>query len=739
MLKKYSANAINYFFCLKLPVVIAMLAVIWLLFSASKVDNVINPNDTEPVSRSLSESVGEIESANHNNSSNIIIPTPVWAIGFAPEQPFHVVALAYPVELYPNQPNSPTTKNGVEFVAARKRSTSIPGIKILVRLIRYLSQRSSGEGDKAGQAPTSEIKKELEDKKVLEQVINTGWRGTGWYMSPIKLGLYIFIFFFWAFSASWMNGDMERLENPSRTLYNTGYMALYVFIGTGIMFIPIFWVAFPMIFLISFVPISIYVVNRNAVVPPHEQVLTPEHIKFVFAQWLKMIGVKVKVKKRTYEAGPPIEFEASGKGVDAKTLTGRLIIARNAAGYNELRQQVCDAIMNEATSLMIEFTADKTLIKHLVDGVWLELPPFPRGQDKNKVKDRFDEMLEAVKILVGAAPDNRRARQEGSFVALIGSYYAKKKTRYEVKFLSQGTQAGESALLMFTAAKVPFKTIAALGVRPDLEQKILGLMNGRQGLIVVSAPPASGLRSSIDVFSRVCDRFTRDVVNIEDAINPSEEIENISMVRYDSSKGESPLDVLPNVLFKEPTAVIVRDMTALPTLELCCKDIANGRLFITMIRSKDVVEAILKLLATNITPQSFLQPLTAVMGQRLVRKLCPDCKEPYRPSPQLLQQLGLNPANVQQLFRTRTPLPEAEEKKRGICQTCNGIGYHKRTVLLEMIEMNDSIRGFIISNPNHAAIKQFLQKSGHRGILQEGIGLVVRGETTVEELSRVLK
>ncbi|MDR1485655.1 MAG: Flp pilus assembly complex ATPase component TadA [Planctomycetaceae bacterium] len=717
-LKKYTANIINYIFSIGLPVIIAILAVTLLLFAVSEIDNTDKLTNIEPATKNLSESINQTDGVD-SGDLNIVTKNPP------------VPNLISPV---------PTTTNPeVNIISARRRSTSLPVIKIIVRLARYMSNRHGGEGDKAGVVPVTEIKKELEDAKTLERAISTGWRGTGWYMSPIKLSLYIFLFFVWAFSASWMNGDMERQNNEKRTLYNTGYVTLYVVIGTAVLFIPVFWVSFPITFLICFVPISVYVVKRNAVVPPHEQVLTPEHLQFVFAQCLKSIGVKIKVKKRTYEAGPQIEFEASGKDLDQKTLKGRLLIARNISGYNEFRQQVYDAITNEAASMMFDFSADKTVIKHLIDGVWLELPPFPRNQEKNKTKDRFDEMLEAAKILVGAAPENRRTKQEGSFIALVGSMYAKKKTRYDIKFISQGTQTGEAVVLTFTATKVPFKTIASLGVKPEIEQKIIGYLNAKKGLLVVSAPPANGLRSSMDVFSRVSDRFTRDVVNVEDVITPSEEIENILMARYDSSKGESPVDLLPNILFKEPNAVIVRDMTALPTLELCCKDTANGRLFITMIRSKDSVEAVLKFLSTKITPQSFLQPLNAVICQRLVRKLCPDCKEPYKPAPQLLQQLGLNPAQVQQLYRTRTPLPEAEERKRGICQTCNGIGYRGRTVLLEILEMNDPIRGFIISNPNYAAIKQFIQKSGQRSFLHEGIELLVNGVTTVEELSRVLK
>ncbi|MDR2344754.1 MAG: Flp pilus assembly complex ATPase component TadA [Planctomycetaceae bacterium] len=717
-LKKYFTNTVNCILSFKLPIIIAILASAWLLLSTNDADNTDKSNSLNPSFKNLPDSASTIDNS-QRSGINIVTNDPITS------------NLSRSI--------SPTVQGEIT-VAARRRSTSLTGIKYIVRFTRYLSQRYSGENDKAGQVPTSEIKKELEEKQCLENAINRGWRDSGWYMSPIKLGLYIFLFLFWTFSASWMNSDMERLDNQKRTLYNTGYMLLYVIICTALLFVPIFWVAFPLTFLICFVPITVYVVKRNAQVPPHEQVLTPEHLQFLFAQCLKMIGVKIKVKKRIYEVGPKIEFEATGKDIDPKILKGRLVIARNASGYNELRQHVYDAITNEATSLMFDFSSTKTVIKHLIDGVWFELPAFPRNQDKNKSKDKFDEMLEAAKLLVGANPEMRRNRQEGSFRALVGSMYAKKKVRYDINFVSQGTQTGEAALLQITAAKVPFQTIAALGVRPEVEQKIIEYLNSKQGLIIVSAPPANGLRSSVDVFSRVCDRFTRDVVNIEDAVTPSEEIENIIMVRYDSAKGESPIDVLPNVLFKEPNAVFVRDMTALPTLELCCKDITtNGRLFLTMIRAKDSVEAILRLLTTKITPQNLLQPLSVVICQKLIRKLCPSCKEPYKPSPQLMQQLGLNPNQVQQLFRTRTPLPEPEEKKRGICQTCNGIGYHGRTALFEIIEMNDSIRGFIISNPDYNAIKQFIQKSGQRSFMHEGIGLVVQGITTVEELSRVTR
>lgn len=587
----------------------------------------------------------------------------------------------------------------------------------------------SSAGEPASQSPTAKPSTGGSD------LLQRGWWGPGGYISPTKLGLYILVFFIWVFCASWMNSDMERLENKQREACNLGYVAAYMILGIGMMFIPIFIAVFPLVCLVVVIPPIVYVVQRNKALPPHERVLTGEHLFYLFATTMNKLGMKIKVAPRlSYEQGSPIQLEASGKNIDANVLKGRLILARNSPGYNEFRENLYDAISSDAAAMMFDFTPERTAIRHQVDGVWLDLVPIPRVIEKGKTKDKMEEMLESAKMLVGVNPADRRSRQGGSFTAIV-----RKKHRYGVDFLSQGTKTGEAAMIQFTAQKVPFQTMESLGMRPDTIDKVLAQLNSKRGIFLVAAPPANGLRSSMDVFSRSCDRFTRDVVNVEDVMSESEKIENIVYASYDSSKGETPMTVLPDAIFKEPGALIVRDMSALNTVEYCCEEVDHDRLFITMVRAKDGIEAIFRLLATKIQPQTFLTRLNGVVCQRLVRKLCPDCKEPYQPAPQLLQQLGLRPDQVKEFYRTRTPLPEAEERKRGICPNCNGIGYRGRTALFELIEMNDTIREIILSNPNPAAIRQQLAKQGQPGFLYEGIHLLLKGETTVEEFSRIMK
>jgi type II secretory ATPase GspE/PulE/Tfp pilus assembly ATPase PilB-like protein len=592
-------------------------------------------------------------------------------------------------------------------------------------------------------APARETDKD-KLKKIFDDLFDKGgWWGPGGYFSPIKLSLYIVIFLIWTASASWINSDQERLRKENREVFNLVYFLLYGVAGTGIFFIPIFWLAFSLTVLICFVPSLVYVVIRNQGLPPGEQVLTSEHLWFLFATAMGKVGIKIQHGQRlAYLGGSPIEFEPLGKGVDPQKLQARQVLARNTAGYNLLRDNIYDAVQSRATAIMFDFSPEQTKIRHQVDGTWLDLMPVPRTLGRSKEKDIYEEMLEATKKLVGSNHEDRRSKQAGKFKAIIGK--AKKKSSqkmYEIDFMSQGTPTGEAAMFLLQAQIVPYKTLEEIGVRAEMKPKMLEQINGQKGIVIVSAPPTHGLRSTMSVFACVCDRFTRDVANIEDVNGASEAVENIIPGLYDSAKGETPMKTLPDLLFRAVAVLFVKDMSAPETVKTCCEALAHDdRLFITMLRAKDGVETLQRFLSVKFPAQQIVPHLNSVICQRLIRVLCPECKEPYTPDPKVLQQLRLNPSQVHQLFRKRTPLPiPHEEAKRGVCQKCHGVGFFGRTALFEMLTISDAVKALLLSNADPAAIRQQFNKEGQQTFLHEGIRLLVKGDTTVEELSRVLK
>jgi type II secretory ATPase GspE/PulE/Tfp pilus assembly ATPase PilB-like protein len=306
--------------------------------------------------------------------------------------------------------------------------------------------------------------------------------------------------------------------------------------------------------------------------------------------------------------------------------------------------------------------------------------------------------------------------------------------------MSQGTKTGEAAMIQLHAKTVPFKTLDEIGMRQDLQPRVLEQINGHKGIVLISAPPSQGLRSTMTVFSRVCDRFTRDVANVEDINGADEAIENIIPGLYDSTKGETPMKTLPDLLFRGIAVIFVRDMTNPETMKMCCEALQHDdRLFLTMVRAKEGVETLQRFLSINYPSQQIVPFIHSVICQRLIRKLCPDCKEPYEPDPKVLQQLRLNPNQVKQLFRKRTPLPPNEEAKRGICHTCNGVGYYGRSALFELLTISDATKALLLSKADPAAIRQQFNQEKQETFLHDGIRLLIKGETTVEELSRVLK
>ncbi|MDR3109708.1 MAG: Flp pilus assembly complex ATPase component TadA, partial [Planctomycetaceae bacterium] len=457
--------------------------------------------------------------------------------------------------------------------------------------------------------------------------LKDGWLGPGNYFSITKIILFIVIFWLFVYTADWINRDAEHRHVEERETQNLNFFLVYVIGSAAAFYIPIFWVAYPVTVLVWIVPTIIYVRERNKVVQEHEKVWTHDHLALVTATLLSKVGIKMKVQKRAvYEGGVPVEVKPTSKKLDKATLDARLILSRNSPGFNDFRAYVYDGILRNADSIMFDFTPQNTLVRHQIDGVWIEIVNVPRSTEKGKQKDKLEFALEAGKMLVGANVEDRRSRQGGTFTATV------QKTKYNCEFMSQGTQTGEAVAIQLSRDKVAFKSLEDVGMNPVFQDKLRTNLNAKKGLFIISAPPANGLRSSTDVFIRSSDRFTRDVTAVEDEQNKYNDIENVLMMRYDSSKGETPITLLPDIFFKEPHAVILRDMVNTESLNLCLKEINNSRLIITTVRAKDAAEAILRIAAMKADMQLFAAGLNGVICQRLIRKLCPDCKEPFQPS-----------------------------------------------------------------------------------------------------------
>jgi len=547
-------------------------------------------------------------------------------------------------------------------------------------------------------------------------------RGTGFYLDPWKILSVWVLFLCWVRSTDWISTDSQVMKlrwtvwNP--VAYFSFFVALMLFF-----LIPNFFIGFFLLLVAYIAPLTTYVIQRNkAVTSSMDKVFTGRHFKRVLARKLNGIGFNIAEEVDPRELGPKIEYKAQGGATDRDDQVN-LLTVRQSPAYMPSRQLLHDALQQRATHVMLDFTPQAVGIRYQIDGVWHDRTAMERAAG--------DPILEIYKTLAALKAQDRRSRQSGKFeVAADG-------IKYGAKISSQGTQTGERALLQFELVKRPKLELGDLGMRDKMREQLDEFLD-KPGFIIFSSMPTGGLTTTIDQVLSHVDRFTRNFVELVDSGKPQADIENVHLTKYSAAAGETPATVLPKLLREYPDVVIVRDVADLDTLTILCEQPAENRLVITSTRAKEAVEALLRIMMLKIPPADFAPAVTAVLNVRLVRKLCEKCKEAYPPPAEVLKQLGIPAGRLEAIYRTPTQ-PINPKKPDEVCDQCNGVGYLGRTGIFELLKVDDNIRKVLTTAPKLENLRLVARKLKHRGLQEEGLLLVAKGVTSIQELLRVLK
>lgn len=551
----------------------------------------------------------------------------------------------------------------------------------------------------------------------LAQQLSEGWSGPGFYFSLWKLAALVAIFLLWVATSDWINRDIME-HDFDYMVWNPVVFFTFVVALLLTLVVPIFLVGLPLLVLAWVVPLGAYIAYRNKRVDINERVLTKAHFRRVIAQLGKPAGVKIEAEVvDPRDAGVPLTLAGRG-GPTPRDENARLLAARQAAGYNDLRRLLYDAIKRRAESLLLDYTQQGVTRRYLIDGVWIQGEPLER--------EVGDALLEALKLLCGANPEDRMRRQQGQFAVKC------ENVSYAGEMLSQGTRTGERLLIKLEGQRTRFTSLEDLGMRPKVAEQLRELLHRQSGFFLLSAPPGHGLRTLCTTVLQVMDRFTRDFISVEDEVNRFETVENVQVKTYNSAQGQTPASILRDVFLLEPGVVIIRDLFEAETVQKMCQEVDNERVLIGAIRAGEAAEAYLNVLKLGVSPAELGRVMTAIVCGRLVRKLCEHCKEAYIPPPQVLQQLGIPPGRVEVLFR---PPQQVEEP----CPHCYGTGYMGRTGIFEVMFVDDTLRGVLTNVPKLELIRQAARKAGWRSFKDEGALLVANGVTSVAELARVLR
>ncbi len=548
--------------------------------------------------------------------------------------------------------------------------------------------------------------------------IQKDFRGPGHYLGLAKVLACWVLFAVWVYSTDWVSSDARELKlNYTRW----SPIVFGVFVGGFILvwLLPVsFWVVYPLLVIAYLAPLIGYIVSRNSQVLNDQRVFTKEHIRHWVAHKVSKIGIKMEAQTLDpHEKGPPVKLSARG-AADPRQDGANLLAARQHPGLLHARTVIADGLSYRASAIMLEYTQQGVGVRVMVDGVWLPRESIDR--------ETGDPALESMKVLCGLNAQDRQGRQNGKFAAEFES------VNYMATMACQGTKTGERAMIQFEDKNIHFDSLDDLGMRTKIQEQVKELLDLESGLLLFSAMPAAGLRSSADVILRQTDRFMREFMAVEEKTKRYEEVENCPVTTYDAAAGQSPADVLVQVFRQEPNAVIVRDLVNGETVSMICREVAENRLFLSTVRAKDSAEALLRVLAMGVEPDEFAPVAKAVLNQRLVRKLCDACKEAYTPTPQILKQLGIPEGRIQAFYR---PPQQPEE----VCEECVGIGYKGRTAIFELLVVGETVRKVLTTSPKLDLLRKAARKDGMRSLQEEGILLVAKGVTSLPELMRVLK
>jgi type II secretory ATPase GspE/PulE/Tfp pilus assembly ATPase PilB-like protein len=292
----------------------------------------------------------------------------------------------------------------------------------------------------------------------------------------------------------------------------------------------------------------------------------------------------------------------------------------------------------------------------------------------------------------------------------------------------QTVPTGTRLLLTHEYGRPKFKTLADTGMAEPLVQRVRELVALESGLLVVTTLKRNGLSTLFDGVLTVADRLLRDFVSLEDVAAPRTEIQNVRPIRWDAAAGVSPAAALDQALREYPRVLVACDLKDPELAQRLVAQAADGLLVVVGVRGGDAAEGIAALAPLGIAPDQAGRLLLGSIAGRLVRRLCPKCREDYMPTPDEIAMLKIDPG-------TRPTLHRALQ---GGCGVCGQTGYLGRTGIFE-IATGRTVNQAVAAGADAAAIRQAAVKDGMTPLSREARRLVAEGITSLDEIQRVFR
>jgi type II secretory ATPase GspE/PulE/Tfp pilus assembly ATPase PilB-like protein len=540
-------------------------------------------------------------------------------------------------------------------------------------------------------------------------------KSTGFYFNMVLMVPVIGLFFLWTYTTYWVNKDTAALKF-SPDLWNTLVFLTGAFGFLVLLIMPSFALGSLGMLALYGVPLGIYIKQRNDRVPESSRVMTPKHLRNVAIRTLARVGIHLGSRDVHDSAvGPPIRFlgkSRTGKGMD----DSRSRQVENSKGYMAGKELIYDAILRRATDVHLEPTDNELTARYRIDGVMYPTEPFDRGVG--------DAIINIFKVLSAMDITEKRKPQDGSFRAELEG------REIDFRVATQGTGAGEKMSIRILDQSNSVNKLAQLGMRKQLQEQIIEIINQPHGLFLSCGPTGAGKSTTLYASLGELDAHQQNIITVEDPIEYR--MAHVTQIEINTKAGQTFAGSLRSILRQDPDVVLIGEIRDDETAKIACQAANTGHMVFSTVHANDTISALFRIIDLGVEPFMLSTSIAGILGQRLVRRLCEDCKEAYEPNAEFLKKAGLPAEKVETLYRPPT-------KPDHVCATCGGLGYKGRVGVFELLVINDRIRDLLRDNPVMTVIKAEARKNGMLYMKEEGLRLVVKGVTSVQELLRVVK
>jgi len=529
----------------------------------------------------------------------------------------------------------------------------------------------------------------------------------GAYISIFKLVAFLIGVFAWLPLLNWVSEDAKKMRTKVRDwtmmVFLAGAIGALVWLIT-----PLFIIGLPIYLITVGATMIIYVMHRNSMVDEYEKVLTVEHIKGLFTNEEKQVE---KVSKGL------LFTTANNNKVPPPQLK-----TPEFHGFKTAQWFFDNAIWRRANNIALTPAAQQYHVYFVIDGVMEKQEPQER--------EEAEYFIRYLKNLADLNVEEKRKPQTGVFTVQKNG----QPFRWEVT--SAGTTAGEQVKLKMHTEHSLFK-LPDLGLTANQLEQFQSLRDGPKGVFIISGPKGNGITSTLYALMQNNDPFLNNINILEK--HPTSELPNITQVVYSLSDTgtTSYAEKFQSMLRTGPDIIGVEYCENKEIARLACSAGRDNKATYVTFEANSANEAISKWMKLIGDKNVAINYLIGISNQRLIRKLCEHCREPYEPNRDMLKKFNIPADKIKQFYRPGQ-IKHTRRGKEIRCEHCQGSGFYGREAIFESIFLSNEIRKLLKQAKSTTDIANIFRHARMLYLQEQAIRKVATGLTSINEVVRAL-